>query len=78
MQPKSYLLSLLLVFLACGRLAAQDAEVVEEIPFGNMDQWIDRQIEESGIIGGETKLLYELGPTDLDAKDAASYFAKYK
>ena len=63
MQPKSYLLSLLLVFLACGRLAAQDAEVVEEIPFGNMDQWIDRQIEESGIIGGDTKHVYAIGPT---------------
>ena len=67
MQPKSYLLSLLLVFLACGRLAAQDAEVVEEIPFGNMDQWIDRQIEESGIIGGDTKHVYAIGPTQPQA-----------
>ena len=33
------------------------------IPFGNMDQWIDRQIKESGIIGGATKNVYAIGPT---------------
>ena len=26
---------------------------VEMVPFGDMDQWVDRQIKESGIIGGE-------------------------
>ena len=36
---------------------------VEMIPFGNMDQWIDRQIKESGIIGGATKNVYAIGPT---------------
>ena len=33
------------------------------IKYGDMDQWITRKIHESGIIGGETKLLYEVGPT---------------
>ncbi|UVV51959.1 PCMD domain-containing protein [Bacteroides thetaiotaomicron] len=28
-----------------------------------MDQWVDRQIKESGIIGGNTKNVYEIGPT---------------
>ena len=28
-----------------------------------MDQWIDRQIKESGIIGGATKNVYAIGPT---------------
>lgn len=28
-----------------------------------MDQWVTRKIHESGVIGGDTKLLYELGPT---------------
>ena len=37
-------------------------ERVEEIPFGNMDQWIDRQIKESGIIGGDMKHVYAIGP----------------
>ena len=36
------------------------------VPFayGNMDSWIVREIHESGIIGGKTKWLYELGPSD--------------
>lgn len=33
------------------------------VPFGDMDQWVDRQIKESGIIGGNTKNVYEIGPT---------------
>lgn len=36
----------------------------EEVPFlyGDMNQWVTREIQESGIIGGKTKHLYELGP----------------
>ena len=48
--------------LCCGAVSAQQHEV-EMIPFGNMDQWIDRQIKESGIIGGATKNVYAIGPT---------------
>ncbi|MFV0587428.1 PCMD domain-containing protein [Bacteroides reticulotermitis] len=36
---------------------------VELLPFGDMDQWVDRQIKESGIIGGNTKNVYAIGPT---------------
>lgn len=36
----------------------------EAIQYGNMDQWVVRKITESGIIGGKTKYLYELGPSD--------------
>lgn len=36
---------------------------VKSIPFGNMDQWITREIKESSIIGGNTKKVYEIGPT---------------
>ncbi|MDD3037618.1 PCMD domain-containing protein [Bacteroides sp.] len=36
---------------------------VEMVPFGNMDQWVDRQIKESAIIGGNTKNVYEIAPT---------------
>ena len=36
---------------------------VEMIPFGDMDQWVDRQIKESSIIGGNTKNVYAIGPT---------------
>lgn len=48
------MLSLLSAMLCCVAVSAQHK--VEMIPFGNMDQWIDRQIKESGIIGGATKM----------------------
>lgn len=37
-------------------------EKVVPLKYGDMDQWITRKIHESGIIGGDTKLLYEVGP----------------
>lgn len=42
-------------------LSAQ--EKVVPVKYGDMEQWVTRKIHESGIIGGNTKLLYELGPT---------------
>ena len=55
---------LLSAFLCCGTaLAQQQQHTVEMIPFGDMDQWIDRQIKESGIIGGALKNVYAIGPT---------------
>ena len=38
-------------------------EKVVPLKYGDMEQWVTRRIHESGIIGGKTKLLYELGPT---------------
>ena len=35
---------------------------VEEIKFGDMDQWVDRQVKESKIIGGDVKHVYAVGP----------------
>lgn len=40
--------------------AATEKEVY--ISYGNMDRWTIRKIHESGIIGGNTKTLYEIGP----------------
>lgn len=36
----------------------------KEVPiaYGNMDRWTIRKVHESGIIGGNTKTLYEIGP----------------
>lgn len=39
-------------------------EKVVPFAFGDMDQWVVREIQESGIIGGNKKHLYELGPAD--------------
>ncbi len=59
-------LSLSLCLLPLCPLMAQkqpEAGTVEPILYGHMDQWVTREIHESGIIGGQTKLLYEPGPT---------------
>ena len=34
------------------------------VPFGKMDSWCVRDIKESGIIGGNTKRIYNIGPKD--------------
>lgn len=52
--------SLSLCALALGGRAQ---EKVVPFKFGDMNQWVTRRIHESGVIGGHTKLLYELGPT---------------
>lgn len=48
--------------LACPCVAWGQDKVVS-LKFGDMDHWVTRKIHESGIIGGKTKLLYEVGPT---------------
>lgn len=54
-------------------------EKKEFVRFGNMDQWMVRQIKESKIIGGNTKYLYEIvsGDTLVDKayKNTASPWA---
>ena len=70
-QKKVRILGMLSAMLCCGAVSAQQHEV-EMIPFGNMDQWIDRQIKESGIIGGATKNVYAIGPTATVTETKAS------
>ncbi len=41
---------------------AETTEKAVPIKYGDMDQWVVRHIKESGIIGGNTKTLYEIGP----------------
>lgn len=56
----TWIVVIITCFFTC-TLSAQ--QKVETLPFGDMDQWVDRQIEESGIIGGETKHVYAIAPT---------------
>ena len=49
--------------LAIAPLYGFAQEKVVPIKCGDMDQWIIRKVHESGVIGGNTKLLYEIGPT---------------
>lgn len=50
------------VALLCGQGLRAQQYREEPIPFGNMDQWVDRQIKESRIIGGDLKHVYAIGP----------------
>lgn len=43
----------------------------EMIPFGDMDQWTVRYIQESGLLGGATKVLYAIGPSDTIRENCA-------
>lgn len=38
------------------------AQRVETVPFGDFEHWTVRHIKESGVLGGEVKTLYVLGP----------------
>ncbi len=52
-----------LLFFLC--LAASIyAERIDTIPFGDMESWAVRYIKESKLLGGQTKTLYALAPTD--------------
>lgn len=39
------------------------AEKVVPISYGNFDHWVTRHIKESAVIGGQTKTVYAIGPT---------------
>ena len=51
--------------MAIAMMAGQHmaAQKVVPIKFGDMDHWVTRIIKESGVIGGQTKHVYEIGPT---------------
>ncbi len=59
MKGKNILLGIMgMTIPAC--TFAQETETL--VKYGDMDSWVTRSIEESGIIGGNTKTLYEVGP----------------
>jgi len=55
---------LVVILLMNCQLSIVNCQMKKPIPFGDMDQWVVREIKESGVIGGKTKLLYEVGPSD--------------
>lgn len=54
---------LLTAALALGISAQAQAQKTEYVNFGNFNNWVTRNIHESGVIGGNTKTIYEIGPT---------------
>lgn len=47
-----------------GMAQTSPSEREEMLPYGDFDQWMVRVIDESFIIGGKTKYLYEVAPVD--------------
>ena len=43
--------------------AAASAQTLDHIKYGDFQQWVTRHISESIVIGGDTKTIYEVGPT---------------
>lgn len=57
---KLFFFLILTAILSIEGIAAQ--QTTESLPFGDMNQWVTREIKESSIIGGATKKLFEIGP----------------
>jgi hypothetical protein len=64
------ILAFITIIADCQLPVAYSQEIVP-VAYGNMDQWVVREIKESAVIGGNTKLLYELGPVDTIAGNTA-------
>lgn len=57
-----YLNMLLLAVITWGGVSAQSK--TELVPFGNFENWIEREIKESGVLGGQTKYVYAIAPSE--------------
>ncbi len=52
------------------------AERVEMLPFGDMEQWTVRYIKESKLLGGNTRTLYCVAPTDTIRENVPYIYGK--
>lgn len=69
-----HIIALIIAIMTSFSIFAQKAEVIEPIPFGDMEQWCYRYIRESRLLGGKTKQLFVLGPQDtIVANEAYDY-----
>lgn len=53
---------ILSIIISASAATIAAAQTFEPIRFGDMEQWVTRNIKESKIIGGETKQVYAIGP----------------
>ncbi|KXK37484.1 MAG: PCMD domain-containing protein [Saprospiraceae bacterium] len=58
-------------------LSAKAQERVELLPFGNMEHWLSRNVIESGIIGGNTQTLFEIGDQREKTADNTAYVNRF-
>ncbi len=54
----------LIFMLLLGAVLRVEAQQYEEIPYADFEQWVTRHIPESGILGGNTRTIYAIGPTE--------------
>lgn len=47
------------------------------IPYGDFNSWLVRIIDESFVIGGNTKVLYEVAPVDTIRGTSLTTFARW-
>lgn len=64
----------LIALLLTGEIYSQRR--VEKIPFGDFEHWAVRYIKESAILGGKTKTLYAIAPTDTIRINGAFEYGK--
>lgn len=55
---------LLCLGMSFNGFSQEQSETIENVPFGNMDKWLVRVVDESFVIGGNTKYLYEIAEGD--------------
>lgn len=72
MKIRKYILLLVVVL---GGYATLHAQTVEPIPFGDMDNWLTREIKESPLLGGRTQYVYAVAPSDT-VKGSVAYVPK--
>lgn len=65
-----------MALLLCGAASLSAQERIVPIKYGDMEHWTVRYIKESKLLGGETKTLYVLAPTDTIRKNAPYDFSK--
>lgn len=52
----------LLLFLGGASLMGATAQTRTLVPLGDFEQWLEREVKESAIIGGQTRQLFEIAP----------------
>lgn len=57
-----YLLLACFFLVSCLAVVAQPKS--ELMPFGNFDQWVEREIKESAVLGGKTRYVYAVAPNE--------------
>ena len=56
--------TLILYIFALAIAVSANAQTYKNVQYGNFENWVVREIEESSIIGGKTQTIYAIGPRD--------------